>query len=199
MCPSRAITRLRACCVVQRPPGCAVVAGLQGVSGRAHERGAWSLHAWNPRDHAEGAYRSIDDRPFGGGPGMVMMAEPLARTLDAIATIARGLLRGPAPELEAARTLRDHLAADDDPDFPLVRCTARLVAAGVAAAEGNDGEAARLAREAAELAASVEAPWWRLCALEIDGDPSEVAALSARLGISGARGSNRVPARPRDG
>jgi tRNA (guanine37-N1)-methyltransferase len=31
---------------------------------------------WNPRDHAEGNYRRVDDRPFGGGPGMVMMAEP---------------------------------------------------------------------------------------------------------------------------
>ena len=56
-----------------------------GISGRAHERGLWSLHAWNPRDQAEGNYRSIDDRPFGGGPGMVMLAEPLARTLDAVA------------------------------------------------------------------------------------------------------------------
>ena len=57
-----------------------------GISGRAHERGLWSLHAWNPRDRAEGNYRSIDDRPFGGGPGMVMLAEPLARTLDAVAS-----------------------------------------------------------------------------------------------------------------
>lgn len=56
-----------------------------GISGRAAERALFQLHRWNPRDLTEGAYRRIDDRPFGGGPGMVMMAEPLARTLDAIA------------------------------------------------------------------------------------------------------------------
>ena len=39
------------------------------------------VHLNNPRDHADGTYRRIDDRPFGGGPGMVMMAEPLARCL----------------------------------------------------------------------------------------------------------------------
>ena len=38
----------------------------------------------NPRDHADGNYRRIDDRPFGGGPGMVMMAEPLARCIEAV-------------------------------------------------------------------------------------------------------------------
>ncbi|HSI99593.1 MAG TPA: hypothetical protein VLA59_04335, partial [Patescibacteria group bacterium] len=84
-------------------------------------------------------------------------------------------------------------------DFPLVRCTARLVAAGVAAAEGDDAEAARLANEAAELAASVEAPWWRLRALEIAGDAGEAAALAAQLGISGGRGSSRAPAPPPGG
>jgi tRNA (guanine37-N1)-methyltransferase len=44
---------------------------------------------WNPRDFADGNYRRIDDRPFGGGPGMVMMAEPLSACLDA-ALAARG-------------------------------------------------------------------------------------------------------------
>ena len=55
-----------------------------GVVGRAQERGLLDLHGWNPRDYAEGNYRRVDDRPFGGGPGMVMMAEPLQRCLDAI-------------------------------------------------------------------------------------------------------------------
>jgi tRNA (guanine37-N1)-methyltransferase len=40
---------------------------------------------WNPRDFAANAYRSVDDRPYGGGPGMVMMAEPLSRSLAAAA------------------------------------------------------------------------------------------------------------------
>ena len=55
-----------------------------GVTRRAYASGQVQVHVWNPRDHAEGNYRRVDDRPFGGGPGMVMMAEPLARCLAAI-------------------------------------------------------------------------------------------------------------------
>ena len=54
-----------------------------GVVGRAGERGLLSLHGWNPRDYAEGNYRRVDDRPFGGGPGMVMLIEPLRAALQA--------------------------------------------------------------------------------------------------------------------
>ena len=49
--------------------------------GRAQERGLLSLHGWNPRDYAEGNYRRVDDRPFGGGPGMVMLIDPLRACL----------------------------------------------------------------------------------------------------------------------
>jgi tRNA (guanine37-N1)-methyltransferase len=55
-----------------------------GVVGRAVERGLLSLHGWNPRDHAEGSYRRVDDRPFGGGPGMVMLVDPLRACLEAV-------------------------------------------------------------------------------------------------------------------
>lgn len=55
-----------------------------GVVGRAQERGLLSLRGWNPRDYAEGGYRRVDDRPFGGGPGMVMMIEPLRACLSAV-------------------------------------------------------------------------------------------------------------------
>ncbi|MFO0458368.1 MAG: tRNA (guanosine(37)-N1)-methyltransferase TrmD [Burkholderiales bacterium] len=55
-----------------------------GVTGRAIERGIWRLRCWNPRDHASDAYRRVDDRPFGGGPGMVMLPEPLAACLAAM-------------------------------------------------------------------------------------------------------------------
>lgn len=58
------------------------VAG-HGVVGRAVERGLLSIHGWNPRDYAQGNYRRVDDRPFGGGPGMVMLIEPLRETLKA--------------------------------------------------------------------------------------------------------------------
>lgn len=54
-----------------------------GVVGRAQERGLLSLHGWNPRDYATGNYRRVDDKTFGGGPGMVMMIEPLQACLDA--------------------------------------------------------------------------------------------------------------------
>jgi tRNA (guanine37-N1)-methyltransferase len=55
-----------------------------GVTRRAYESGQVQVRLWNPRDFAEGNYRRVDDRPFGGGPGMVMMATPLAKCLDAI-------------------------------------------------------------------------------------------------------------------
>jgi tRNA (guanine37-N1)-methyltransferase len=54
-----------------------------GVTGRAIERGVWRLRTWNPRDFADDAYRSVDDRPYGGGPGMVRMAEPLEKAIAA--------------------------------------------------------------------------------------------------------------------
>lgn len=49
----------------------------QGVTGRAHAQGLWSLHSWNPRDYTHDVHRTVDDRPYGGGPGMVMLARPL--------------------------------------------------------------------------------------------------------------------------
>ncbi|MDP3356201.1 MAG: tRNA (guanosine(37)-N1)-methyltransferase TrmD [Polaromonas sp.] len=55
-----------------------------GVTRRAYESGLVDVRLWNPRDFAEGNYRRVDDRSFGGGPGMVMMAEPLARCLESI-------------------------------------------------------------------------------------------------------------------
>ncbi|MDM0084552.1 tRNA (guanosine(37)-N1)-methyltransferase TrmD [Variovorax sp. J31P179] len=60
-----------------------------GVTRRAYESKQVEVVLWNPRDFAEGNYRRVDDRPFGGGPGMVMMAEPLSACLDA-ALAARG-------------------------------------------------------------------------------------------------------------
>jgi tRNA (guanine37-N1)-methyltransferase len=54
-----------------------------GVVGRAQERGLLALHGWNPRDYATGNYRRVDDRPFGGGPGMVMLIDPLRAAISA--------------------------------------------------------------------------------------------------------------------
>ncbi|WP_133501277.1 tRNA (guanosine(37)-N1)-methyltransferase TrmD [Cognatilysobacter terrigena] len=64
-----------------------------GVVGRAVERGLLSIHGTNPRDHAEGNYRRVDDRPFGGGPGMVMLIDPLRRAIEAARSAAEGPVR----------------------------------------------------------------------------------------------------------
>ena len=55
-----------------------------GITSRAMKRGLWSCETWNPRTFTEDLHRTVDDLPFGGGPGMVMMAEPLAKTVEAI-------------------------------------------------------------------------------------------------------------------
>lgn len=55
-----------------------------GVTRRAFETGAVQVKLWPLRDYAQGQYRRVDDRPFGGGPGMLMMAEPLLQCLKAI-------------------------------------------------------------------------------------------------------------------
>ena len=57
---------------------------VSGVTRRAYESGLVEVKLWNPRDFADGNYRRVDDRPFGGGPGMVMLAEPLALCLEKI-------------------------------------------------------------------------------------------------------------------
>lgn len=62
----------------------------QGVTGRAIERGIAELHLWSPRDYARDVHRTVDDRPYGGGPGMVMMVEPLRAAIEAA--------KGAAPE-----------------------------------------------------------------------------------------------------
>src|SRR5690606_36878890 len=68
-----------------------------GVTRRAYASGQVDVRLWNPRDHAEGNYRRVDDRPFGGGPGMVMMVQPLARCLAAIRADRAEALDAQAP------------------------------------------------------------------------------------------------------
>ncbi|MDD5577515.1 MAG: tRNA (guanosine(37)-N1)-methyltransferase TrmD [Acidithiobacillus sp.] len=55
----------------------------EGIVGRALTRGLIEVHTWNPRDFSDSAYRRVDDRPFGGGPGMLMMAPPLLAAIAA--------------------------------------------------------------------------------------------------------------------
>ena len=54
-----------------------------GVTGRAVDRGILQLGFENPRDHTQDRHRTVDDRPYGGGPGMVMMVEPLCKAIQA--------------------------------------------------------------------------------------------------------------------
>jgi tRNA (guanine37-N1)-methyltransferase len=54
-----------------------------GITRRARELRLWQLATWNPRDFTADRHRTVDDRPFGGGPGMVLMAEPLTAAVDA--------------------------------------------------------------------------------------------------------------------
>lgn len=54
-----------------------------GVTRRAFEQKKWGLSLWNPRDFTTDNHRTVDDRPYGGGPGMVMLAKPLQQTLTA--------------------------------------------------------------------------------------------------------------------
>jgi tRNA (Guanine37-N(1)-) methyltransferase (EC 2.1.1.31) len=67
----------------------------QGVTGRALARGLAELYLWNPRDFTHDVHRTVDDRPYGGGPGMVMKVEPLRaaiRAARAAAPQSRGIL-----------------------------------------------------------------------------------------------------------
>jgi tRNA (guanine37-N1)-methyltransferase len=78
-----------------------------GITGRALQRGLWRFEAWNPRDFTTDAYRTVDDRPYGGGPGMVMLGEPLEKALDA----ARAAGGGPVVYLSPQGRRLDHAAA----------------------------------------------------------------------------------------
>ena len=63
--------------VVTLFPEMFVAVTQSGVTRRALEEGRWNLDFWNPRDFTQDKHRTVDDRPYGGGPGMVMMPEPL--------------------------------------------------------------------------------------------------------------------------
>ncbi len=68
-----------------------------GVTRRALDEKVWDLQCWNPREFAQDKYRTIDDRPFGGGPGMVMKAEPLSAAIDAAFQRQQSLSRQAVP------------------------------------------------------------------------------------------------------
>ncbi len=78
-------------------PDMADAMSRHGITARALQRGLWQLQRWNPRDFTRDAWRTVDDRPYGGGPGMVMLAQPLAETISAVREDRRGAGAAPAP------------------------------------------------------------------------------------------------------
>jgi tRNA (guanine37-N1)-methyltransferase len=79
-------------CVTLFPEAFAAVSA-SGITRRALEQGLWSLALWNPRDFTTDNYRTVDDRPYGGGPGMVMLAEPLEKAIAAARAAAEGKVK----------------------------------------------------------------------------------------------------------
>ena len=78
-----------------------------GIVGRAINKGIMSVKGWNPRDYSQNAHRQVDDRPYGGGPGMVMQYQPLRDTLSAVqAELPAGA--GPVVFLSPKGRLLDH-------------------------------------------------------------------------------------------
>ena len=61
-----------------------------GISGRAFREGLISLDFWNPRDFTADKHRTVDDKPFGGGPGMLMKTEPLVASIEAAKAASKG-------------------------------------------------------------------------------------------------------------
>jgi tRNA (guanine37-N1)-methyltransferase len=62
----------------------------EGITGRALDKGLIEFHSWNPRDYTRDVHRTVDDRPYGGGPGMVMKVEPLRDAIRAARKEAPG-------------------------------------------------------------------------------------------------------------
>lgn len=69
--------------VVTLFPGLVTAVAEHGIPRRAVEAGLIGLRCWNPRDYTEDRHRTVDDRPYGGGPGMVMKVDPLRRAIHA--------------------------------------------------------------------------------------------------------------------
>lgn len=74
----------------------------QGVLGRALDSGLIAVTTWNPRDFTEDTHRSVDDRPFGGGPGMVMKAGPAAAAIAAAKTDVEKIVGNQAQQQQSS-------------------------------------------------------------------------------------------------
>ena len=85
-----------------------------GMTRRALESGSLELTLWDPREFTDGGYRRVDDRPYGGGPGMVMMIEPLRRALTAVRVAGGGKVLHLSPQGGKLDQARIKALADQD-------------------------------------------------------------------------------------
>ena len=86
-----------------------------GVVGRAAEQGRIQLHCWNPRDYTHDRHRTVDDRPYGGGPGMLMKVQPLQDAITAVreqSATARLIYLSPQGRLIRQATLAQEVERD---------------------------------------------------------------------------------------
>lgn len=98
--------------VVSIFPEMVLAASRYGVTGKAIEQGIVQLSVWNPRDFTLDRHRTVDDRPYGGGPGMVMKFQPLLDAVNAakqktVAGVSRIVCLGPQGRPICQRLLRD--------------------------------------------------------------------------------------------
>lgn len=88
-----------------------------GITRQAIEKGLLKLDFWNPRDYTEDQHRTVDDRPYGGGPGMLMKPEPLARCIDAAKVSNSGSKPGPVVYLSPKGDLLNQQLVEELADY----------------------------------------------------------------------------------
>ena len=101
-----------------------------GITRRAAEQGRYVVKTWNPRDFTTDNHRTVDDRPYGGGPGMVMLAEPLADAINAARQrqAASGIAKSRVVYLSPQGRLLTHAVVKEmvaQPDEGLILLTGR--------------------------------------------------------------------------
>ncbi len=88
-----------------------------GITRQAVEKGLLKLILWNPRDYTEDRHRTVDDRPYGGGPGMLMKPEPLARCIDDARISNSGSNPGPVVYLSPQGDLLNQQLVEELADY----------------------------------------------------------------------------------
>ncbi len=122
-----------------------------GVTGRAHGNQLWSLHTHSPRDYTEDVHRTVDDRPYGGGPGMVMMAEPLTRALSAIRTQRATLAHGTQEQATREQATREQSTREQSTPDRVTQEQAPVVLLSPIGKPFDQAQAQRLAQSAGAI------------------------------------------------